>query len=180
MSLDSSDNSLMTDWIEQHDRLPTDGRCFFYHERNQKDWWEQNKRIRKLFADVEIETKRLIRANNVPSVRFLSWSQLAHKAGCDRATLKHVRRYYWVNELRNQLLALLSDAKQKKSSASEKALVELSELESLKRSLQNQRDQTAIWYDKCIAQEERIDILERVLEKREAKIQELVTRNRQF
>ncbi|HET9505357.1 MAG TPA: hypothetical protein VFO93_17570 [Hymenobacter sp.] len=180
MNLEYSDDSFTTDWIEQHDRLPVDERSFFYHERNQRDWWEQNKRIRKMFVDVNLELKKLIRANNVPSVRMLSWSQLAHSIGCDRATLKHVRRYYWVNELRNQLLALLNDAKQQKSSPKEDISVELSEVEGLKVSLQNQRNQTAIWYDKCIVQEEQISFLERVLAKREAKIQELVTRNRQF
>jgi hypothetical protein len=175
-----SSGRLPSDWIEQHDKLPVSERAFIYHERNQQDWWEQNKRIRKLLLEVETVIKALIRAGEAPSVRMLSWSQLARRIGCDRATLQHVRRYHWVNEQRNQLLSLLHGAKEQKNVANDKAEKRLSEVERLKMSLQNQRDQTAVWYAKCMGLEEQITLLERLLAKREEKIEELVARNHQF
>lgn len=175
-SIGPSDASPIADWIELHDKLPVDERSFVYHERNQRDWWEQNKRIRKGLLEAEAEIKRLIRTGKVPSVRILSWSQLAARIGCNRATLKQVRRHHWVNERLNQLLALLHTAKEHKNTANDQAEVKLSEIKFLEVSLQNQRNQTAAWYSKYLDSEERVTDLERLLVIRERKIEELVAR----
>ena len=176
----SSGKSQHPDWIELHDKLPVDERGFVYHERNQQDWWAQNKRIRQVLREVETELKSLIRTGKAPSVRLVSWKQLAARIGCNRATLQQVRRHHWVNEQRNQLLSLLDTAKEQKNVARERADAKLSELESLKISLQKQRDQTAIWYSKCIALEEQMADLERLLVRQKKKIQELGSHKQQF
>ena len=178
-NITSNDSDSLHDWIEQHDKLPVDEHSSFYQERNQKDWWEQNKRIRRLFADTESEMKVLVKAGKAPSVRMVSWSQLANKIGCHRATLKHERRLYWTNEQRNRLLLLIDSAKQQKDVALDKSKAELSEVEQLQSRLQNQRDQTAIWYDKCVGLEEQVDTLKSILAKREEKIRDITIRNHQ-
>lgn len=176
----SNGKSQHPDWNEMHDKLPVDERDFVYHERNQQDWWEQNKRIRQALREVETELKTLIRAGKAPSVRLVSWKQLAARIGCNRATLQQVRRRHWVNERRNELLSLLDTAKEQKNVAREQADAKLSEAESLKISLHKQRDQTAIWYSKCVELEDQMVELERLLVHQKKKIQELESHKQQF
>lgn len=176
----SSGEGQHPDWIELHDKLPVDERGFVYHERNQQDWWEQNKRIRQVLREVEAELKTLIRAGKVPSVRIVSWTQLADRIGCHRATLQQVRRQHWVNEWQNQLLSLLVTAKEQKNVVHDQAEAKLSEAKSLKISLQKQRDQTAIWYSKSIELEAQVADLERLLVRQEKKLAEIASHKQQF
>ncbi|HLK97214.1 MAG TPA: hypothetical protein VK364_05555 [Hymenobacter sp.] len=46
-------NGTPTDWIEPQDRLPIEEVSFAYQERNQEDWWKQNKQIRDLLSRIE-------------------------------------------------------------------------------------------------------------------------------
>jgi hypothetical protein len=166
----SSGDSPRLDWIELHDKLPVDERGFMYHERNQRDWWEQNKRIRQVLREVELELKNVARTGKLPSVRLLSCKQLAERIGCHRATLLQVRRYHWVNEWLERLRTLLKTVKEQKNVTHDRAEAKLSEVESLKISLQKQRDQTAIYYSKNIILQEEVADLKRLLAIRERKM----------
>ncbi|GAB3241745.1 hypothetical protein GCM10027346_37520 [Hymenobacter seoulensis] len=152
-----------SDWVDQHDRLRAEAQSFAYYERNQLDWWKQNKQIRDLFIDVEQEVRSSIKAGKIPSIRILSWVQLARRLSCDRATLKHDRRYHWINDRRLMLLTLIQQAREESKIVAEPAITKLSEMEQLKVSLQQQRTQTAIWYDKYLRLEQRYEELLRVL-----------------
>lgn len=176
----SSGEGQHPDWIELHDKLPVDERGFEYHKRNQQDWWKQNKRIRQVLREVEAELKTLIRTGKVPSVRIVSWTKLANRIGCNRATLQQVRRRHWVNEWQNQLLSLLVTAKEQKNVVHDQAEAKLSEVKSLKISLQKQRDQTAIWFNKCIGLDAQVADLERLLLRQEKKMEELSSRKQQL
>lgn len=166
----------LADWIERDDRLPLENQAAAYHERNQRDWWEQNRKIRKLLGDIEKQVHRIINAGEIPSVKLVSWLQMARNLSCDRATLKHVRRHYWVASRREQLLALIENAKQQKRALLEPAQPKISELEQLKKSLLAQRTQTGLWYDKCINLEQQISQLNRLLAVRDSRIQELLSK----
>lgn len=164
------------DWVERDDRLSMENRAAAYYERNQQDWWDQNKKIRDLLGDIEKQISRLVRAGEIPSIKLVSWSQMARRLSCDRATLKHDRRRHWVNARREQLLSLIENAKQQKRILLESTQPDLSEVEQLKRSLSAQRTQTGIWYDKCIGLEQQIAQLTRLLAIREARIKELLSK----
>ncbi len=166
----------LADWIERDDRLPLENQSAAYYERNQQDWWEQNRKIRKLLGDIEKQIQRIINAGEIPSVKLVSWLQMARNLSCDRATLKHARRHHWVASRREQLLTLIENAKQQKRALLEPAQPKISELEQLKQSLSAQRTQTGLWYDKCINLEQQISQLNRLLAVREARIQELLSK----
>lgn len=167
----------LADWIERDDRLPLENQSAAYYERNQQDWWEQNRKIRKLLGDIEKQIQRIINAGEIPSVKLVSWLQMARNLSCDRATLKHARRHHWVASRREQLLILIENAKQQKRALLEPAQPKISELEHLKQSLSAQRTQTGLWYDKCINLEQQISQLNRLLAVREARIQELLSKD---
>jgi hypothetical protein len=161
------------DWVEVHNRLSSEEIRSAYDSRNQQDWWQQNKRIRELLTTIEHYLKKEIKAGTIPSVRVVSWSQWAHKLDCDRATLKHPRRYHWVNTYRVRLLAMIETAKnQTKTAPLSEPIV--SEIDELKKRLHNQRTQTAIWYEKAIFLEQLVNEQKLALEVQNKKIERLL------
>ena len=154
-----------SDWIECHDRLAVDGREACYHERNQHDWWELNRKIRKEFLRVEEVIKAQLRSGDRPSVRLVSWTQLASGLKCDRATLKHPKRCQWVDAERQRLLCLMSEIKVADSIASKKSDA-VAKMGEMQRSLDSQRSQTSLWYAEYLRVKSEVDQLKRVLARR--------------
>jgi len=166
------------DWVEKDDRLPMDSQGLAFYERNQLDWWEQNVRIRTFLSALEKEIILLIKSKKDPSIRLVSWLQMARKLGCDRITLKHHRRFSWIDAKRTYLLTLIADAKKQKKGIDLSIAPAVSEINQLKEKLHSQRNQTALFYDKCIGLEEQIETLKRLLNSREEKIKQLLNNER--
>lgn len=162
------------DWVEWDDRLPQENQASAYDERNQQDWWERNKKIRELFDHLEKQIRHLVSAGEIPSTTLVSWSKLARKLNCNRATFKHPRRKHWVSARHVELLILITNAKQEARLSLEPTQPKISELEELRQSLSAQRTQTGIVYDKCIRLEQDVAQLRRLLAVRDTRIKELL------
>jgi hypothetical protein len=172
-----SHGASIIDWIEQDDRLFVENQTLPYHKRNQQDWWLLNKKIRDSFNEIEHEIKHLAALESSISVRLVSWSSLSHKLSCDRATLKHPKRYYWVNAKREQMLQLIKEANKQEGTSLNATHPEVSELAQLKANLFAQRTQTALWYDKYLSSEDLVAQLKRLLVVRDARIKQLLSDN---
>jgi len=162
------------DWVELHDRLPIDGAPLAYHDRNQRDWWKLNVRIRELIKVTEEHVVREIKVGITPSVRIVSWARWAKILSCDRATLKHRNRYHWVDAHRTRLLLLIQSAKQQAGLPSLPPISLASQIEELEDRLNKQRNHTAHWYEKYLLLEQEVHEQNNIIRLQGQKIERLL------
>jgi hypothetical protein len=134
------------EWIEKDDHLETTGSP--YDIKNQTDWWKQNCRIRAAFRKIELEVKKLQREEQLVSVRLVSWTRIAALSGCDRNTIKHMKRYTWTNRMRERLLQKINDLKEDDANVDSDVLQTIQPTdENLKIQLEQSRREVASWVD---------------------------------
>lgn len=162
------------EWVERDDRLNAENQNLGFNERNQRDWWIQNRKIRSFFVDLTRLVEGKIRRGESPSNRWASWSYIARELKCDRATLKHPRRRHWVDARRAQILSLIEDSICHSAGVQAMGQSKASEADQLKVQLAMQRTQTALWCDKCVRLEQQVAQLTRLLDIRNTKIKGLL------
>jgi len=158
------------EWIERDDRLNAENENLGFNERNQLDWWIQNRKIRVFLTELAKLVEGKIRRGESPSKRLISWSYIARELKCDRATLKHPRRYQWVRARQTQLLSLIEESASRRAELQAVSEPGISDIDRLNMQLATQRTQTARWYDKCVNLEHQVAQLRRLLAIRNAKI----------
>ncbi|MDO1447419.1 hypothetical protein Q0590_14215 [Rhodocytophaga aerolata] len=158
------------DWIKEHDRLQQLDFQNPFDQRNLEDWWLQNYKIRKLFDSIEAEIKASIKKGVTPSIRIVSWVRLAKKLKCDRATLKHSKRYFWTKNRKENIEKIILENKNSTTLNPNESRSD--KLKEIKETLSKQRNQTAHWFTKCKALECAFNELSIYTENLKAKVEE--------